>query len=333
METPVIYFYSKQQQTVDVSVEFPEGLITEWYPQASLIGPRSSPAVKQSSARWTHLQLLPEKQNQGLAGALPFDRSGSHYFAARETDSDYVKVISRRTTNASPEQEKFIFYRGIGNFGTPLHVTMASDSQAVLANTGKESIENLFVLQLRDGAGKFIYIDGLGAGETRSIAIDSLTGSAPLGTVSLQLGQRMAQALVQAGLYQREATAMVKSWTDSWFQEDGVRVLYVLPRAWTDHTLPLTLDPSPHDLVRVMVGRTEVITQDVQQRLRQALTKASKGDVGAREEAIAEFRKLGRFGEPALRLVTKGASPEVNQIAWTLLQGAAAKPVNVTKAY
>ena len=126
---------------------------------------------------------------------------------------------------------------------------------------------------------------------------------------------------------------MVKTWTDSWFQEDGVRVLYLLPRAWTDRTLPLTLDPSPRELVRVMVGRTEVIPATVQRSLADALTKASKGDPQAREEAVAEFRKLGCFGEPALRLVTKDANAEVNQIAWTLLQAASAKPANVTKAF
>src|SRR5262245_6970846 len=32
METPVIYFYSDHNQTVDVSVHFPQGIITEWYP-------------------------------------------------------------------------------------------------------------------------------------------------------------------------------------------------------------------------------------------------------------------------------------------------------------
>ena len=36
METPVIYFYSDRKQSVDVSVKFPQGLITEWYPQASV---------------------------------------------------------------------------------------------------------------------------------------------------------------------------------------------------------------------------------------------------------------------------------------------------------
>ena len=52
---------------------------------------------------------------------------------------------------------------------------------------------------------------------------------------------------------------MVNTWKDSWFAEDGVRVLYVLPRAWTDRTLPLKLDPAPRELVRVMVGRAEVL--------------------------------------------------------------------------
>src|SRR6266566_2674421 len=58
METPVIYFYSEQDQAVDVSVEFPQGLITEWYPQASLISPSGRPGSKQSRARWARLELL-----------------------------------------------------------------------------------------------------------------------------------------------------------------------------------------------------------------------------------------------------------------------------------
>src|ERR1051325_7265622 len=39
METPVIYFYTDHERTVDVTVRFPQGLITEWYPQARDIGP------------------------------------------------------------------------------------------------------------------------------------------------------------------------------------------------------------------------------------------------------------------------------------------------------
>src|SRR5438309_10660768 len=108
METPVIYFYSEQDQAVDVSVEFPQGLITEWYPQASLISPSGRPGSKQSRARWARLELLPEKQNQSIAGRLPFDGSGSHYFAARATDSDYVGVTAPGATNPLPARERFI---------------------------------------------------------------------------------------------------------------------------------------------------------------------------------------------------------------------------------
>jgi hypothetical protein len=125
----------------------------------------------------------------------------------------------------------------------------------------------------------------------------------------------------------------VKTWSDSWFQEEGLRVLYVLPRTWTDETLPLKLQPAPRELVRVMIGRAEVIAPAVQQQLTDLLIKASQGNALARDQAIAEFRRLGRFGEPALRLATQGAGQEVSQTAWTLLQEASSKPANVAKAF
>jgi len=333
METPVIYFYSEGDQTVDVSVDFPQGRITEWYPRALVSGPSSVPVSKQSRARWTHIEILPEKQNQALASSLPLDNSGSHYFAARDTDSDYVKVVSSGSTKVSPEQEKFIFYRGVGDFSTPLQVTMAADNAAVLENTSKETIENLLVLRSANGAGELIPVARLAVGERLDVAFNASTSPTPAGALSRKLAGTMTEALVKAGLYRREAVAMVKTWEDSWFQEEGVRVLYVLPRAWTDRTLPLTLTPAPRELVRVMVGRAEVITPAVQQRLAGALTKASQGDTSARLEAMAEFRRLGRFGEPAWRLATNGASPEVSQTGWAILQEATVKPATVTRAF
>src|SRR5579859_7524606 len=50
LETPVLYFYSDKAQTVDVSVHFPHGAITEWYPQADQIGPSSVPAPRAIAA-------------------------------------------------------------------------------------------------------------------------------------------------------------------------------------------------------------------------------------------------------------------------------------------
>jgi hypothetical protein len=39
METPVIYFYASREMKVNVTVGFPKGWITEWYPQAKLTSP------------------------------------------------------------------------------------------------------------------------------------------------------------------------------------------------------------------------------------------------------------------------------------------------------
>src|SRR5439155_10368116 len=50
METPVIYFYSDAERTVDVTVRFPQGLITEWYPQAHDVGPSAFPPNKLATA-------------------------------------------------------------------------------------------------------------------------------------------------------------------------------------------------------------------------------------------------------------------------------------------
>src|SRR5438132_12740703 len=38
-ETPVIYFYTKTHQRVGVTVKFPSGLWTQWYPQVQMVGP------------------------------------------------------------------------------------------------------------------------------------------------------------------------------------------------------------------------------------------------------------------------------------------------------
>src|SRR5690348_1627877 len=45
METPVIYFYSPEDATVSVSVRFPRGLMTEWYPKATTTQPLVVPTV------------------------------------------------------------------------------------------------------------------------------------------------------------------------------------------------------------------------------------------------------------------------------------------------
>ncbi|MDB6020136.1 MAG: hypothetical protein JWR19_4625 [Pedosphaera sp.] len=330
METPVVYFYSDKKMTVDLDVKFPKGLITEWFPQASQVGPSIVPPsrtvlamdsflhrcgapakltvasltenknVKDSKIHWSNIELLPANQKDEVAQLLPTDTSGSHYFSARATDAAYLRLDSLSKTNRGPEYEKFLFYRGAGDFPTPLRVVIKSSNEVVLANTGTEALHHLFILNVRDQQGNFVYLDELQPGQEKTVSRQSPTGNLPLSDLTEKLTSKMFASLTAQGLYQREATAMVSTWKDSWFAEDGMRVLYLLPRPWTDRTLPMTINPAPKELVRVMVGRAEVLTPEVEQQLSLQVTKAGKGDPEAIQQVHATLQKLGRFGEPAL---------------------------------
>jgi len=317
METPVIYFYSDNPLTADVSVGFPKGIITEWYPRPSQIGPAeisrvglptnvppvdAAASLTDSRVTWRDLTLVPPA-DANLSDRLPVDEHGRNYFAARGTGSDFVQTDPVDGTN---ETEKFLFYRGAGSFATPFQVAVAGNRFA-LSNSGTEPLEHLLLVRVKDGYGEFAPLGSLAPGQTNWQA--GWDGTAkdgwqrfPLATFQDAIGAHMAAALVSEGLYQQEAKAMVNTWRDSWFTEEGTRVLYILPRAWTDGILPMTLTPEPAKLVRVMVGRAEIITPEVQNQLLAVLTRATSGDPAARQQAGLAIQKLGRFATPTLTL-------------------------------
>lgn len=296
LETPVIYFHTPEALTVDVSVRFPKGTVTEWYPRADV--PRAA-KPELSAIEWKGLSVTPRTSRDGkaLASRLPQEQRGSHYFAAREATADYV------TTPGKPKErevEKLLFYRGIGNFDAPLMVTLpsADETRIVLLNTSTEALRNLFFVQVRDGE---MAVSEVGDLAPQSATTGEIGRAQPLATARKQLAEKMRTALTHAGLYEDEAAAMVKTWDDSWFAENGTRVLYILPSAWADRVLPLTLTPGPKAIARVFVGRSEVITPSIEQSLAAEVDRYSSDRIGA----VANVRSLGigRFLQPTLQRV------------------------------
>jgi hypothetical protein len=203
-------------------------------------------------------------------------------------------------TNPAPEIEKFLFYRGVGNFPTPLVVRVGGDGGISMTNTGTEPLKHMILLTVSGGSGSYRRVDALKRGaETPSYDLGT-GGKLPMAQLRKQVEDTMTEDLVAEGLYLREARAMVNTWRDSWFCEEGTRVLYVLPRKWTDETLPLEMKPTPKELVRVMVGRAEVIMPSVENHLAEEVGMVEKGETGAAERLKHSLRSMGRFGEPAL---------------------------------
>ena len=337
METPVIYFYSDKSINVDVSVKFPKGLITEWYPQATQIGPShpantnlASGALPESRALWNNLKLLPLADQTGGKYRPPQDESGSHYFAARATSASMVSENFTDQTNNVSEVEKFIFYRGVGNFKTPMHVTVDTQSRVVIQNTGSEKLSGLFLISIHttnnETIGSVTSANSLAGGQSLEWPffgrVQQNWQGSPLPQFQTNIATKMEAALVSEGLFPDEAKAMVNTWKDSWFTEEGDRVLYILPRTWTDETLPLTLDPKPEKLTRVMVGRAEIITPNVEMNLFTTLNKAQNGDADARLQATAQLKQFGRFVDPALQLANRHASQtNIVTLGYELLNG------------
>lgn len=327
LETPVMYFYSDQAMRVDVRVNFPGGLITEWYPQATQIGPsvpldpKTSPdaTLPERGAVWNQLQLLPETKDIGqLLSYLPPDQPnqpGRHYFAARKTGADIVRMQFAGETYEPDNYEKFIFYRGAGSFETPLTLSFNAQNEAVVKNAGDQTLSHLFLLVIKDGRGGFQEIESLPPDGSNTFPNFEQENSPVVrfGSIAdgqVKLGTAVHAALVSAGLFDDEAAAMVNTWKDSWFAEDGVRVLYLLPRDWTDKTLPLTLNPRPQNLIRVMVGRAELIPPSTVNDLSAILAKAEAGGDGARQQAMDDLIRLGRFAEPAMELAVQGETSQ-----------------------
>jgi hypothetical protein len=103
METPVLYFYSPAATRVDVRVDFPRGLMTEWYPKATVAQPMVTSASLRNASGTSWIQWKNVSVAANAAARFPKGEEPSHYYAARETDATPLSV--------SGQSEKFLFYR------------------------------------------------------------------------------------------------------------------------------------------------------------------------------------------------------------------------------
>src|SRR5436309_10160532 len=289
METPVLYFYSSKEEIVSVSVAFAKGVITEWYPRASRVEPTANlydGILHQASARggiaWDSVTLAPNERAEFPAG----DRN-NHYFAARMTSSTPVRV----KTAAGEQQEKFLFYRGVSTLSVPLSATLDTAGKLRVKNQGDQEIPTTILFERRG--------ERVGHRIGGSLKEEAILDLPELTAAIDELGRDLEGMLVTQGLYQDEAHAMVETWRASWFEE-GSRLLYIVPTAFVDGVLPLSINPAPARTVRVFVGRLEIVTPATQKAVQSALAAHDS----------ATLKIFGRFLGPIMEtMIQKESSP------------------------
>jgi hypothetical protein len=281
METPVIYFYAPRETTVAVAVGFPQGLMTEWYPKAAVSQPAALPAIlakrTNSLIQWNAVKVRPR-----IASTLPSEAAASHYYAARDTDAAPVQVMG--------QDEKFLFYRGVGGFQVPLSGVVAADGSIIVRTQADVRVPDVVLFENRGGRiGYRVHGELQG---TVSLASPALTGDVA------SLKRELEGMLTATGLYAREAHAMVETWGDSWFEE-GTRLFYIVPGASVDAILPLTITPAAERVVRTFVGRMELVTPAAMCAVRDAIAQGDEPTLKA----------YGRFLGPIADRLDATATP------------------------
>jgi hypothetical protein len=308
METPVMYFYSPREVEARVTVAFPKGLITESYPratydvyqtntkngstrrlEANLNGIDTSLRNVTGTIEWSRILVQPNS-----APALPVESDSSRYYAARETDAAPLTV--------GDQHEKFLFYRGVGRFPIPLSARVSDEGKLLVENHGHEAVPTVILFEHRG-----MHLGYRNAGVVEGTAtIDPPT----LDDSLARLRYELETALVEQGLFLKEAQAMVETWRDSWFEE-GARLIYIMPAQAVDAILPLRVEPAPLRTARVFVGRIELVTSDTMRSVEGAL---ANGDA-------ATLDRYRRFLGPILQRIRTDSAETANQ-AQRLLQRA-----------
>ncbi|MGC4047019.1 MAG: hypothetical protein QM758_24755 [Armatimonas sp.] len=291
-ETPVIYFYTDEPLVARVQVRFPKGRWTHWFPQASVLGgstmSTNDTALKGDLIGWK-VRLSPPDDLKGIPAA-PDDLLWKHTRGVPNAATVTMDQQAFLGGKPSGEKERFLFYRGLG--ATPLPVRFSAENGGTLLS--QVPLRHVFIVRTEKGQVSFRHLPTVLPGQR-------LSGLIPDYKATGNLPNDLHAALVDTGLFPDEATGMVRTWQSSWLGTEGVRALFLLPQSWTDTAIPINIYPKPTSLVRVMLGRIELLTPTREQAAAKAVLQASSADANLRQIGNTRLRAEGRYLESILR--------------------------------
>src|SRR5581483_3250272 len=163
LETPVLYFYSAAAQQVKVHVDFPQGIVSQWYPDSAAFQPAlgAFQQVAGGAMDW-QAQLVP-----GMSG-FPAVAPDDIWAPSRKVASVPVAI--------GGEREQFIFYRGLGAFDVPFRAAALADGTLTIKNDSPDAIGGVFLLRLHATGGAIIDLGALAPGQSLANIIPPVDG-------------------------------------------------------------------------------------------------------------------------------------------------------------
>jgi hypothetical protein len=264
LETPVIYFYTDAKEvTLDVETSFQGGLLNEYYPTAEVsikdVEPDDSKnmrltAMSSSSLSWKNITITET--------ATALKTENPIWLAPREVNSRPIKA-------SNGESEQYLFYRGVAHLNSLIATELDSNGKIILKSPERPLIPKVDAIAIPyvwitsvNGKGQLAFEDlgpvAIPSARLQTLRTMDVSKWEPDDYGTEKFKNELKAALVEEGLYKDEAEALLNTWQTSYFKgEKGIRIFYILPRAWMDHYLPLKFS-KPVDVTRVFVGRIDI---------------------------------------------------------------------------
>jgi hypothetical protein len=276
LETPVIYFHPPPGQAysapIDVTVRFRGGVLNEFYPDADAAVAFDKDRAMAKTLAGVVGDWDGDVLNNYVVGTLQWKGLRLHDTVVAPLTRNETWLAPREVTSASVfnpaagEGEQYLFYRGVAHLDALLQTTLKRGQLQLRAPAqlhwfdAPVSVPNIWFADVRaDGLIAFREQPGvtLRKDEAGKVLAKFKRLSARDYTDAIHLRRSLKTALLAQGLFADEAEAMLNTWKASYFEKPGLRVFYIVPRAWTDYFLPLEFSV-PVRVSRVIVGRIDI---------------------------------------------------------------------------
>lgn len=198
--------------------------------------------------RWQSVIVSPTRLPWMTPPATGPDKRFAWWGALREVPSAWL--------SSRGESERFLYYDGPTLLPSPVKISLAGDELRITRKTGTDP-SGILVVRRRAGrlSGQAVaFGTGLNADPhpeiTYKLAADDLHEA--------QVIDAFQHMLVTAGLTAPEAAGLIAAWTQQFFQTDGTRVLFLMPREDYDNICPIEVRPAPTEMARVGIVLTEL---------------------------------------------------------------------------
>jgi len=299
IEKPIIYFYTNQVKRISVKVECPKGIVTQWWPAASDYAPNPSKngniaALTGGMVTWNDLFLRPQ---ENIDNSFLMNTDNHLWWpVARNTDSAII-------SNAEGISEKFLFYRGISDYSPSLKANYENDKWSFNSDKDK-SFKNVMTIHVsKDKNASIKYYPSLILNDiSEPTSIDTPAEAATI----------LQSTLESAGLYTKEAKGMVEIWKDTLFSTPGTRFIYFMKDETLEEMLPLTINPTPTEIKRIMLVRVEMLNKERENIIKDWISQLADPSYKVRDTATQALMKQGRAGQALMRKsLSESKDPEV----------------------